>query len=144
MQLALAICLPRDGVSIPVARHIIRDALRTVGVAEDCLSDVGVALSEACTNVVQHAGPGDEYELKVEIDDERCVLRVIDKGYGFESSLLTDGADVGAERGRGIQLMRALVDDVHFVSDTDTGTAVHLEKALVFRPDALFRSLSRP
>ena len=138
MQLTLAICLPRDGVTIPVARHTIRDALRTVGVVEDCIADIAVAQTEACANVVQHSGPGDEYELRVEIDDDRCVLSVIDRGDGFDSSILSDKADPGAERGRGIQLMRALVDNVHFVSDPDTGTAVHLEKALFFREDALF------
>lgn len=143
MQLALAICLPRDGVSIPVARHIIRDALRAVGVAEECIQDIAVAQSEACANVVQHSGPGDQYEVKIEIDDDRCVLSVIDKGHGFDSSIAVDGSDVGSERGRGILLMRALVDNVHFVSDPDAGTAVHLEKLLHFREDAAFRERAR-
>jgi serine/threonine-protein kinase RsbW len=138
MQLALAICLPRDGASIPVARHIIRDALRAVGVAEECIDDIAVAQTEACANVVQHSGPGDEYEVRIEIDDDRSVISVIDKGHGFDSSIVADGSDVGSERGRGILLMRALVDDVHFVSEPDTGTAVRLEKALHFRDDAVF------
>ncbi len=138
MQLVLLVSLPRDNLSIPVSRHIVVDALRELGVAEDCISDIAVAQSEACTNVVDHSGPGDEYEVKVEICDDRCVISVVDTGRGFDSAHVRRPTDVGAERGRGIQLMRALVDEVHFLSDAATGTAVRLEKFLVFRHDAVF------
>jgi len=140
VQLVLVVALPRDNLSIPLSRHIVVDALRELGVAEDCINDIAVAQSEACTNVVDHSGPGDKYEVKVEICDDRCVISVVDAGRGFDSSLVASRADLGAERGRGIQLMRALVDEVHFISDTDSGTAVRLEKALAFRHDAVFRS----
>jgi len=139
MQLVLAVFLPRDDYSIPVARHIVRDALREIGVDESCIHDIEVAQSEACTNVVDHSGPGDEYEVKVEISDERCVISVVDTGRGFDSSLRGAPSDPRSERGRGIELMRALVDEVHFVSDPDSGTAVRLEKVLVFRDDAVFK-----
>jgi len=140
VQLVLVVSLPRDNTSIPTSRHIVVDALRELGVAEDCINDIAVAQSEACTNVVDHSGPGDEYEVKVEICDDRCVISVIDAGRGFDASLAGGAADLGAERGRGIQLMRALVDKVHFASDTESGTAVRLEKALAYRQDAVFRN----
>jgi len=139
VQLVLLVALPRDNLSIPVSRHIVVDALRELGVVEDCINDIAVAQSEACTNVVDHSGPGDEYEVKVEICDDRCVISVVDTGRGFDSSHASGPIDLGAERGRGIQLMQALVDEVHFVSDAESGTAVRLEKALAFRHDAVFR-----
>ncbi len=142
MQLVLVVSLPRDNVSIPLSRHIVVDALRELGVAEDCINDIAVAQSEACTNVVDHSGPGDEYEVKVEICDDRCVISVIDTGQGFDSADAPTPSDPGSERGRGIQLMRALVDEVHFMSDAESGTAVRLEKALAFRNDAVFRDAS--
>jgi hypothetical protein len=40
--------------------------------------------------------------------------------------------------------MKALVDRVHFQSDAGTGTAVHLEKTLRFREDAVFGVRSGP
>ena len=140
VQLALVVSLPRDSVSIPVSRHIVVDALRELGVAEDCIHDIAVAQSEACTNVVDHSGPGDEYEVKVEIHDHRCVISVVDTGQGFDSAQARRATDLGSERGRGIHLMRALVDEVHFVSDAESGTAVRLEKSLAFRHDAVFRN----
>jgi serine/threonine-protein kinase RsbW len=144
MRLILSVFLPRDRATIPVSRHIVRNALREIGVAEDCAHDVSIAQSEACTNVVDHSGPGDEYEVSVEINGDRCMIRVVDTGRGFDQRVVDDGAAADSERGRGIQLMKALVDQVHFRSDAGAGTAVHLEKTLRFREDAVFGVRSRP
>lgn len=38
--------------------------------------------------------------------------------------------DGSAERGRGVALMRALVDSIDFDSDPESGTVVHLVKQL--------------
>ena len=145
MRLVLSVFLPRDRATIPVSRHIVREALREIGVDEDCAHDVAIAQSGACTNVVDHSGPGDEYEVSVEIDGELCTIRVVDTGQGFDERVVEeDRAAVDAERGRGIQLMKALVDRVHFRSDAGMGTAVHLEKTLHFREGAVFGVRSRP
>ena len=65
------------------------------------------------------------------IDGTLCVIEVIDRGGGFDGSTkgLAD-AEPRAEDGRGIQLMRALVDKVTFTSRPQVGTVVHLEKQL--------------
>jgi len=141
MRLVLAVCLPHDDYSIPLSRHIVRDALREIGVTEECVNDITVAQSEACTNVLDHSGPGDAYEVNVEISDDRCIISVVDSGHGFDSDLRRQNSDPASERGRGIHLMRALVDEVHFVTDPESGTAVRLEKALVFRDDAAVRRM---
>ena len=142
MQITLSLTLPRDEQTIPVTRHIVRHALDEVGAAPECMEDIAVAQTEACTNVVKHSGPGDEYEVIVEIDREKCIIRVIDTGHGFDWRTLSDGdADTSAERGRGIQLMRALVDEVRFVSKPEEGTLVHLEKALHFLPSSVVHRL---
>ena len=135
MQISLSLTLPRDEQTIPVSRHIVLSALDEVGAVQECIDDIAVAQTEACANVVHHSGPGDKYEVRVDIDSEKCVIRVIDTGRGFDWQSLTDGEegkDMSAERGRGILLMRALVDEVRFVSKPEAGTIVHLEKALSF------------
>ncbi|MFD0854750.1 ATP-binding protein, partial [Actinomadura adrarensis] len=53
MKFSLA--LPREALSIPVIRRVLGEALRGLGVSEDCVADILVATSEACTNVIQHA-----------------------------------------------------------------------------------------
>src|SRR6266487_3085285 len=56
-SLSWALSLPRDHRSVPVARHLVRAGMLILGVDEDCTNDVEVALSEACTNVLQHVRP---------------------------------------------------------------------------------------
>src|SRR5438128_1856065 len=119
--------LPRDGLSIPVARHICRSSLAEVGVKRDCASDIEVALTEACTNVLDHSGPGEEYEVHLGVQDDLCTIKVVDTGRGFDTETLEGLPEESAEAGRGLVLMRALVDRALFTSRPEAGTVVHLE-----------------
>ncbi len=130
VEINLALQLPRDEVSIPLVRHLCRQALREVGVEAECSTDIEVALSEACTNALRHSGPGEEYEVHLALDERHCLITVEDSGLGFDGR--SGRSDPSAEQGRGIELMRALVDKVNFVSTPHAGTVVHLEKELVF------------
>lgn len=132
----LAIYLPRDELSVPVIRHLVGDALTQVGVLAEITSDIQLALTEACTNVLDHSGPGDAYEVTVTIDPKRCELRIIDLGHGFDHTNISapakDGNELIAERGRGLELMKALVDHIELVSEPEEGTLVRLVKNLAF------------
>jgi serine/threonine-protein kinase RsbW len=138
MDISLALTLPRDGQTVSVARHIVRNAMEQVGVEETCVSDVELALSEACTNVLLHSGPGDQFVVRLDLDERLGVIRVIDVGRGFDSAGLQAGASgLEAERGRGLGLMQALVDRVDFTSRPEAGTIVTLEKVLTLTPKGL-------
>jgi serine/threonine-protein kinase RsbW len=138
MDISLALTLPRDEQTVPVARHIVRNAMDQVGVEANCVYDVELALSEACTNVLVHSGPGDQFIVRLDLNDRLGVIRVIDVGHGFDSARLqAEGAAPEAERGRGLGLMQALVDRVDFTSRPEAGTIVTLEKALTLNDDGL-------
>ena len=138
MELSLALTLPRDEQTVPVARHIVRNAMEQVGVEETCIDDVELALSEACTNVLLHSGPGDQFVVRLDLEDRLGVLRVIDVGHGFDSAKLQATDDlVEAERGRGLGVMQALVDRVDLTSRPEAGTIVTLEKVLTYSDEAL-------
>ena len=143
MEVKLTLALPRDEYSVPVARRVLKSSLTTLGVRDEVISDIELALTEACTNVLDHAADTDEYELSAGIDGELCVIEVVDRGAGFDGSLagLTD-AEESAEGGRGIQLMRSLVDRVTFTSRPMAGTVVHLEKDLEWDADAPVKRLN--
>lgn len=133
MEIKFTLQLPRDALSVPVVRRVLNSSMCTLGVAEECLTDIEIALTEACTNVLDHATHGDEYEVVAGLDDNRCVIEVVDTGRGFDAERLGHvEADPSAEEGRGIQLIRALVDKVHFRSRAESGMIVHLEKELHF------------
>jgi anti-sigma regulatory factor (Ser/Thr protein kinase) len=79
---------PRDAISVPVMRHVLGDTLRKLGLAEESVSDLLLAVTEACTNVLQHSGPGRGYEVVAIVGRNRCVLEVVDAGRGFDPMLL--------------------------------------------------------
>lgn len=143
MKFSLA--LPREALSIPVIRRVLGDALRGLGVSEDCIADILVATSEACTNVIQHAGAPVDYEVLASVHDGLCVLKVTDRGAGLPDPQPPDSQpqEPGelSESGRGIKIMRALVDDVSFDTRPEEGTAVYLQKRLTWRDEALMRRL---
>jgi serine/threonine-protein kinase RsbW len=140
MELALALTLPRDEQTVPVARHIVRNAMAQVGVDETCVSDIELALSEACTNVLLHSGPGDQYVVRLDLEDRLGLIRVIDVGHGFDSASLQAEADrLEAEQGRGLELMQAMVDRVDLLSRPEAGTIVTLEKVLTYSDEALLQ-----
>lgn len=131
MRVQIALSLPREAVSVPLTRHTVSAALYTAGVEPTCVDEVEVALSEACTNAVQHAVGGVSYEVNVSISDEQVAIEVVDSGSGFGQREVTpDAVDHVAENGRGMALMHALSDLAVFDSVNGEGGSVHLTKRL--------------
>jgi serine/threonine-protein kinase RsbW len=117
MQIGLTVLLPMDADSVPFIRGLCRQALEHLHIDRTVVDEITLALNEACANVVQHAGPHDDYEVRVDIDDDRCRIQVTDKGEGFDPALLAEQGPAVLERGSGLRLMRALVDTLLFEQD---------------------------
>lgn len=135
MNVAFSVRLPVDAQSVPLVRGLVRQSLQFLGVVGTGIDEVVLALSEACANVVKHAGEHEEYQVDVTIDDHVCRITVLDDGDGF------DVEAAGAARpespldgGRGLLLMQALVDRLAFRHTEDGRHGVLLEKALVTSP----------
>ena len=108
----------------------MRQALSSLGVADTGIEEILLALTEACSNVIQHAGEHEEYQIDVVIDDSVCRISVIDSGTGFDESAPVPSPRSMLDGGRGLILMRALVDRLAFVQDPDGRHRVTLEKDL--------------
>src|SRR3984893_3931963 len=80
MEIKMVLDLPRDAVSVPVSRQVLDSCLLTLGVTPDTRADIALALSEACANVILHAGPGEEYEVQVSARNRRCTVEVVNTG----------------------------------------------------------------
>ncbi len=143
MQVKYSLHLPRDAETVPVARRLCRSAMEELGLTRACIHDVALAVTEACANVIEHSSDvDDEYEVSVLVDGESCRIQVIDTGRGFDhQSLVAEMTDVSAERGGGISLMRALVDNVRFESRPQAGTVVHLVKQVELADASVLRSV---
>jgi serine/threonine-protein kinase RsbW len=132
MKVELALSLPREEISVPLARHVVSAALSTAGVDPACVHEVEVALSEACTNAVKHSVDGVSYEVAIGISDEQVAIDVIDSGSGFgqRHATTTDGDDHWSENGRGIKLINALTDLAIFDSVDGEGGSAHMTMKL--------------
>ena len=132
MNVDFSVRLPTDAESVPLVRGLLRQALQYLGVAPHRIEEIVLALTEACANVVQHAGEHEEYQVEVAIDDRVCRISVLDDGDGFDVDEATRRAPGSPlDGGRGLVLMRALVDRLAFVQDEDGRHRVVLEKELV-------------
>jgi serine/threonine-protein kinase RsbW len=150
VEIKVALSLPRDAASVPMTRQLLDSCLDTLGVTRDTRADIALALSEACANVIQHAGPGREYEVMARTRDGRCIIEVLDTGAGGAPGVTAgpsfpDSSDsLLAEGGRGLKIIDAIVDDLCLTGNSKNGTTVHFEKVLDFRPDASAAHLSVP
>lgn len=91
--------------------------------------DVALAVQEALKNILQHACPANNnMHFECIATSDNLIIDVTDSGAGFDTSAL-DGDLVPpmALHGRGIQLIRGLMDNVWITSDQE-GTVVHMEK----------------
>ncbi len=129
-HMELSVTLPSETSSVPVVRRLAGQTLRALGVTADDIEDVRLAITEACANVVNHASHTDTYVVQVKLGPEQCAIAVLDRGTGFDSTLVTDETQHDAETGRGLRLMRAMVDSVAFEHQPLAGTVVHLVKVL--------------
>ena len=135
MDIAFTVHLPVDTDSVPFIRGLCRQALEHLDVERAVVDEIALALTEACANVVQHAGQRGLYEVTVAIDDRLCRISVVDDGEGFDPAELRGGDERSPlGDGRGLLLMQALVDRLDFRHESDGRHRVTLEKRLSAHP----------
>lgn len=118
---------------------LIEGIARQFDLDEDTLSALMIAVIEAGTNAIQHGNAfADDktvtFEFRVSAGDVR--VRVDDHGTGFDPAKVedpTDPSNLLDPNGRGLFLMRKLMDEVKFDTRGDHGTTVRLRKT---RPHA--------
>jgi diketogulonate reductase-like aldo/keto reductase/anti-sigma regulatory factor (Ser/Thr protein kinase) len=151
VEIKVVLSLPRDAASVPVSRQVLDNCLEIFGVIPDTRADIALALTEACANVILHAGPGDEYEIHASARDGRCIIDVVNAGGRPEPATRAPGARPAtdaalasppAEHGRGLKIIDAVADNLQLTGNVRNGTTVtHFEKALDYLPGAAGRLL---
>jgi serine/threonine-protein kinase RsbW len=126
----------RELLSVPVMRQVLGDTLRGIGVNEESVADILLAATEACTNVVLHAGQSaPAYTVAATVNNAACRVEVTDAGQGCASRWRGKvrrrrGGGELAESGRGFAIMRSCVDAVTLRSAPGQGTLVVLDKRI--------------
>ncbi len=134
MDISFTVRLPVDVDSVPFVRVLCLQALDHLRIDRQVVEETTLALTEACANVVQHAGAQAEYEVSVVIDDSLCRITVVDDGTGFDRAEAEARAGLASDGGEGVRLMQALVDSLDFRRDAQGRHRVSLEKRLSSRP----------
>jgi serine phosphatase RsbU (regulator of sigma subunit)/anti-sigma regulatory factor (Ser/Thr protein kinase) len=123
--------LPNEPARISEVRHFVAAFLADLRVPVDVSSEVQLAVGEAVANACRHGrNPSGRSELRVRcaLEGRTVEVTVADDGPGYvppaESYELPDRFASG---GRGLFLMKAMMDDVE-VEATDDGTVVTLLK----------------
>jgi anti-sigma regulatory factor (Ser/Thr protein kinase) len=125
------VTLPSTFESVAEARRVVAAFVRGRGFTPLDVSDVILAVGEACNNAVEHGHvPGGAISIDCVHRQGVLTIAVSDAGPGFspaDRGAPTDGSMAFVGRGRGIAIMRALMDRVTF-GQNDRGTRVVLEK----------------
>lgn len=135
MRLVLELQIPADARLLPRTRSALSGYLQESGASEECSGDVVLALDEACANVIRHAFPDGApgtIDLRVELSDQAILVEVKDEGIGFDPFRVDLAGTLEDTSGRGLRMIRQLVDMVELQSPTETGagTRVRMHKDL--------------
>ncbi|MCW8804910.1 MAG: ATP-binding protein [Ignavibacteriaceae bacterium] len=107
---------------------------KDLGLSEEQLSVLLLAVTEATTNAIIHANKCDPTKLvkiHAQIEDSKLLIKIKDEGKGFDPSKLPDPTEpenLLKDSGRGVFLMKVYMDDVKY-NVTPTG----LETILVLK-----------
>jgi serine/threonine-protein kinase RsbW len=106
---------------------------RDAGFDEDTASQIAMVAREAVINAILHGNkqdPAKQVQVSFELNDESLRIEIADEGPGLDPDTVPDPLapeNILRSSGRGIFLMRAIMDEVHF-HQLDPGTEIELIK----------------
>ena len=116
--------IPADFEAVGSVTDAITEKLTMLEVPEQKRLEIALAVQEALVNAVVHGCGGDSSKMvtcKLQCDDGgRIIIVVTDPGPGFSLESISDprhGENLHAHHGRGVYLIRKLMDDVQFAHD---------------------------
>jgi len=136
--------LPAQPSNVSLARAVLRSLATHGGFSDLQASEIGVAMSEAYTNVIQHANTT-WVTLRFALEPNALTIEVEDDGEGFDTAILDQPYFPEHEVGRGMHLIRSLMDTVECQS-SPMGTMVRMTrmKAAPLREGLPWKVAARP
>ena len=131
-HLALECSLPSEVAVISPFVDKLMLLLRNCSCVPEGVSDVEIALREALANAIIHGNHEDRRKhvhVACRCEPDEVSIAVKDEGTGFDTNNLPDptaAENIGSVHGRGIHVMKALMDEVRF---EEGGVVVHMRKS---------------
>lgn len=124
----LELTLPARAENVAVVRHALGGLGDALGLPDEALADLKLAVTEACTNVVLHAYPDGEGDLAIAatVGVDRITVAVRDAGRGMGPR--TDSPGLGL----GLPLIASLTEQLEVGGgDGEVATEVRMVFATV-------------
>jgi serine/threonine-protein kinase RsbW len=106
--------IPAKPEYITLCRLALTGISRFRDLSDETLTDLKLAITEACSNSVRHAYAGGDgsVEIRYELHPDRLVIEVADDGEGFEPGEAGADDDDLVEGGLGIAIIRSVADEL--------------------------------
>ena len=129
---SIKLTLPTKPEYVSLARLTIASVANNMGFSIGDVEDLKVAVSEACTNALNHSkNPDTTYDLTYVVENQKLVFTVADRGVGFEPENVAtphlNGKQLG---GFGLFIFKSLMDRVEIISEQGSGTTITMIKNL--------------
>ena len=132
-QITLECSLPSEVTAISPFVDELMPLLRNCGCVSEGVSDVEIALREALANAIIHGNHEDRRKyvhVVCRCKPDEVSLAVKDEGSGFDVNAVPDPTareNIGSIHGRGILVMKAVMDEVRF---EEGGIVVQMRKSV--------------
>jgi serine/threonine-protein kinase RsbW len=119
-ELHEALTLPSTLSTVEIVEAKTNEFAQKAGFDEDTASQISMVSREAAVNAVLHGNnqdPNKQVHATFTLTPENLTIQVADEGEGFDPSSVPDPLSPEGllkPSGRGIFLMRAIMDEVHF------------------------------
>jgi len=111
--------------NVPLVRHALRGLLEASGVSDDRVSDIALAVTEACANAVLHAyrkGRRGDFEVSARLAAGGGELSVLVRDHGSGMAPRVDSPGLGV----GLPVMAAIADSLEIDAPPGAGTLVRM------------------
>ena len=98
------------------------------GFDQCAVSDITLAVGEACTSAIANSTPNNEFILACTYQNDTLTVEI--ESYGSASRMPEANGDTSETRGLGVLLMRKLVDSVEYEFTHNDGSKVILTKRM--------------
>jgi serine/threonine-protein kinase RsbW len=128
-----ALVIPSDFANLPKVEQFIISLCKRAKLNDDQSDNMAIAITELVNNAIIHANkqnPEKNVTIRVFYKENCVVVAIIDEGPGFNPEQVanpTDPQNLWKQNGRGLFLVRNLIDEVE-INPSPEGTEIILKE----------------
>ncbi len=137
-DIELEMTLPNQTCYLKLIGRIGEEMASGLGISngngEELANSLSMVLTEAASNVIRHANEADpekKIRIKIRITPDELIVKVFDEGIGFNLDEVPEPEfepERLSERGRGLFIIRSLMDSVSYIKNREGNVLVMRKK----------------